>query len=868
MSSGSFRRFCQAIPVVALVVSLFACDAQNTADSLPDIAAAKGQPGYVAIRVDATSFSGKDERWYLTNADNIPDVAPDPDPPHHATAQGSGYLELLPDTRVSHGDELQPYVNYWADTPKGPKIYYTLDIPVPGRYYVWVKALSTGTEDNGIHVGFDNQKPLTGKRIQWCGRKDVWAWSSAQRVPENHCGVPKTIYLDIPTAGAHDIVFYAREDGFEIDQFVLLKDPADGEHDCAVHNDGIRCKNISTGKFTGTYDIGFSAPDDSNVIHSNNPFPGVEIDLDIKATATTTQATVGEEISYLITASNVSVSDIATSVKITADLPTSIEFGSSSDCTANNRTVVCNVADMLPGDSNELAFSATPSKVGTSRVDFKIQADQNDVEPSNDTLSVTIDVAPDIPLYDAHLDVLISTNTIGHGSSATHLLIARNVGREPITDATLEISEGSFSVRPDLDSCTTSDITRCTLDPIAPDETIEIPLILSTEEPEISEAIYVELAVSADEDLDNNIVEIMMRSSKSDTIALANGELALEAEDFAEQLQVGLPERGEFNSAWFVVSELVAPKIVPDFDNTASETASSGAYMELLPDTRINNSDPIVDGHSNFTNALESPQLVYPVFFSEAGTYVINARIRANNDQDSIVHVGLDNDWPASAAYLSNCNPNGDWVWVKTRSVNGQCDPETEATIEIPHPGHFQISVAAGTDGVEIDKLIIKPAGGDSPVDFGGDPAIFSPVAIDLSITSDYQDGVYSVTVHNPNQNNPAIDIAVTVNGFAQTPGELKGFDECSTVDNTIDCTIISISPNSSITARLVVAEDSDDEIRAALSQPLDPNVNNNETVTQSGGGIFNPLLILMLSLGSIAISRLQRVNTRYRRES
>ena len=35
----------------------------------------------------------------------------------------------------------------------------------PGRYYVWVRAYSTGTEDNGLHVGLDGTWPELGQRL-------------------------------------------------------------------------------------------------------------------------------------------------------------------------------------------------------------------------------------------------------------------------------------------------------------------------------------------------------------------------------------------------------------------------------------------------------------------------------------------------------------------------------------------------------------------------------------------------------------------------------------------------------------------------------------------------------------------------------
>ena len=94
----------------------------------------------------------------------------------------------------------------------------------PGKYYVWVRAHSTGSEDNGVHVGIDGEWPESGLRMQWCEGKNQWTWASKQRTEEQHCGVPGQIFLEVNEAGLHTISFSMREDGFEMDKFVLSKE--------------------------------------------------------------------------------------------------------------------------------------------------------------------------------------------------------------------------------------------------------------------------------------------------------------------------------------------------------------------------------------------------------------------------------------------------------------------------------------------------------------------------------------------------------------------------------------------------------------------------------------------------------------------
>jgi len=61
---------------------------------------------FVAVRVEAEDFTSKSDRWALTSDTQTPDLGPDPDPPHNNTASGKANLELLPDTRVTHDDEV------------------------------------------------------------------------------------------------------------------------------------------------------------------------------------------------------------------------------------------------------------------------------------------------------------------------------------------------------------------------------------------------------------------------------------------------------------------------------------------------------------------------------------------------------------------------------------------------------------------------------------------------------------------------------------------------------------------------------------------------------------------------------------------
>ncbi|QXP62793.1 DUF5060 domain-containing protein [Polaribacter sp. HaHaR_3_91] len=139
------------------------------------------------------------------------------------SANKNSYIQALPDTRVTHDDTLILGENFFPVSGTGGVISYKIKINNPGKYYIWVNALSTGTEDNGVHVGFNENWQESGARMQWCDGKNEWTWSSAQRMTDNHCGTEKTIYLNFDKSGEYVLSFSMREDGFKMDRFILTK---------------------------------------------------------------------------------------------------------------------------------------------------------------------------------------------------------------------------------------------------------------------------------------------------------------------------------------------------------------------------------------------------------------------------------------------------------------------------------------------------------------------------------------------------------------------------------------------------------------------------------------------------------------------
>ena len=220
------KRILPVLPIFLCVLLWTRCTTDSVPNETDSPAVAKEVAGLVVIEAEDFASQEADEvrRWYLVSEDQTPDVGSDGDENHAATASGGTYLEILPDTRRNHDEELIHGENFSNEPGKLAILHYPVEFTTPGRYYVWVSAYSTGTEDNGVHVGLNGTWPESGQRMQWCEGKNMWRWESKQRTEEVHCGEPYKIYLDVPSAGVHTLSLSMREDGFEMDQLLLTID--------------------------------------------------------------------------------------------------------------------------------------------------------------------------------------------------------------------------------------------------------------------------------------------------------------------------------------------------------------------------------------------------------------------------------------------------------------------------------------------------------------------------------------------------------------------------------------------------------------------------------------------------------------------
>ncbi|WP_373496544.1 hypothetical protein [Aquiflexum sp.] len=177
------------------------------------------------LEVEAENFNNQtlDEirKWYVIDGLSYQDTL---EARVLSDASGNAYIKVLPDTRVGHSDPLINGENFSNKPGEMAIISYTVEFKNPGRYYVWARVFSRGSEDNGVHVGVDAKWPESGQRMQWCEGKLNWTWASKQRTQEEHCGKERLIYLDIETPGFHEIMFSMREDGFSMDKWRMVLD--------------------------------------------------------------------------------------------------------------------------------------------------------------------------------------------------------------------------------------------------------------------------------------------------------------------------------------------------------------------------------------------------------------------------------------------------------------------------------------------------------------------------------------------------------------------------------------------------------------------------------------------------------------------
>ena len=456
-------------PCVALAAGAGALAASAAlVPTASDAADVRTEPGeYLAIVVEAEANATGDERWVPTDPTTgpSPGTSPDPDGNHSDGAVGGAYVELLPDHRVTHADtefEDGTPARFWDTGESAPALTWRVDFPEPGRYHVHARAFSTGTEDNGVHVGLDGRWPASGERLQWCAGKHSWHWSSAQRgdTHETACGRERTIWLDVTEAGVHEVSFGAREDGFELDRFMLIRDLSGGTRVCSPEGgDDIECVDGAIQAIDGLVDVG--------VTLEAGPVPGAAANRH-GVTATVT---------------NRDGRDVASVVTLDVALGRAIEpVEADVRCTVVGDALACALGDLAPNASTDVAF--TLDTAGTEPVTLvaTVASNENDASPADDEASVPLGPRPAAPSLNASL--ALDVDAVAPGATVRASLTVSNAGAGAASDvrAALSVPDG-LDVAAVGPECTNARPIVCLLPTLGAgeDHGFDVELVAATE---------------------------------------------------------------------------------------------------------------------------------------------------------------------------------------------------------------------------------------------------------------------------------------------------------------------------------------------------------------------------------------------------
>ena len=394
---------------------------------------------YIYIGFEAEDHVSKDERW-VTTTPSTPTEDNDPDGNHSDQAGGSTYLEVLPDMRVTHDDEFGPPTAFWGSGGQGPAIEYLVDFPEPGRYYVHARAYSTGTEDNGMHVGINGTWPASGQRMQFCiAQHRAWWWGSAQRDAGGNgsCGTEKTIWLDVPSAGVHTVNVSAREDGFELDRIALIKDLSGNTRICSPTTlTGVNCRNGSIESADGFVDL--------RVILSAEPV-GADPEAELPDPV---EVELNGDITLTAIIENLDAFDTANDIVLTLS-PVDGEWqmmNMDQRCTAVGDEFECTLNSLHPTAPNENApfvFTMKALIEGENRIDASLISADLDDTPANDvaqtTLKVGTGVAPAPKQTDVKLSMDTDKNQYETGETVMLSVGLNNIGEEVVDEVTFNL---------------------------------------------------------------------------------------------------------------------------------------------------------------------------------------------------------------------------------------------------------------------------------------------------------------------------------------------------------------------------------------------------------------------------------------------
>jgi hypothetical protein len=220
LTMNPFSRLLPALPLAltCLPLVLGAQELRTDKPLVKDNLVFEEVDGQLVVEAEAffTQTNIDKRAWHITSAALTPNVGRDIDPPHFSDASGAAYIEVLPDTG---NDPVGPRKGESISDVGGEMAAasYRVYFNNAGRYYIWVRALGTDGDDNTLHFGMDGDWPTNSTKMHHAGG-GKWGWACRHR---QHKG---KLYLDVTNAGPHVISLSMREDGCEVDRFILTRD--------------------------------------------------------------------------------------------------------------------------------------------------------------------------------------------------------------------------------------------------------------------------------------------------------------------------------------------------------------------------------------------------------------------------------------------------------------------------------------------------------------------------------------------------------------------------------------------------------------------------------------------------------------------
>jgi hypothetical protein len=174
--------------------------------------------------------------------------------------------------------------------------------------------------------------------------------------------------------------------------------------------------------------------------------------------------------------------------------------------------------------------------------------------------------------------------------------------------------------------------------------------------------------------------------------------ILMEAEEYD-----ALDVRGQAVS-WYLVTVEDNPGVTPDPDSEHATSASSGAYLEALPDTFVREGDPSVIFEPGMGATLH-----YRAVFREAGIYYVWVRAyESGGGKDNTIHVGIDGTWPETGQRLQVCGLDA-WIWSSNQrgSEGTVCGVPLSISLLVDEPGEHTVWFSMREDGFEFDRWLM-----------------------------------------------------------------------------------------------------------------------------------------------------------------